>query len=110
VLFRYLGPRVHWGTLGMRWLFALIWVVSLAGCNTAQEGASQRAAKMEMEDDSSCQRLSAGKGAQAYSACRQNLMVYRQEVAREDIREQERSDRVAAALQGMGSSLSNIGK
>ncbi|PDT86693.1 hypothetical protein CO669_28785 [Bradyrhizobium sp. Y36] len=50
--------------------------VICSGC-VGNEDSGVRAARMEQQDDASCRQLSAGKGAQAYQQCRENLMSYR---------------------------------
>lgn len=79
----------------------------LSGC--ARESVAERAAKMEMDDDASCQRLSASKGAQAYNQCRANLLVYRREVAEEDAAHQRRAQAIGDGLKGAGAALCGIG-
>jgi hypothetical protein len=90
----------------MRYVFAVLLVLPLGACETA----SERAVRMEMEDDAACQRLSAGKGPEAYTACRQNLMVYRQEVAREDEVSRQRAQAIGQSMQNAGAALSSIGR
>jgi len=82
----------------------IVLALTLAGCVT-QEDAGVRAAKMEAQDDASCRQLSAGRGADAYTQCRRNLIGYRQQAVAED--EQKRA-RVSEALEGMSRSLQSI--
>jgi hypothetical protein len=78
----------------------------LAGCVTEDPGAA--AARMEAQDDASCQRLAAGKGAGAYQQCRQNLIGYRQQ-ARADNAERARAlSEFGEALQGAGAAMRSI--
>lgn len=76
----------------------------LAGC-MAQEDAGVRAAKMEAQDDASCRQLSTGKGADAYTQCRKNLLYYRQQA---NLEEQQKRARVSEALEGMSRSMQSI--
>jgi hypothetical protein len=87
----------------MRYVFAVLLALPLGAC----ESASERVVRMEMQDDAACQRLSAGKGPEAYTACRQNLMIYRREVAREN---GERMQAIGEGLQNAGAALSSIGR
>lgn len=88
----------------MRVVWTIVLALMLAGCVT-QEDAGVRAAKMEAQDDASCRQLSAGKGADAYTQCRRNLIGYRQQAVAED--EQKRA-RVSEALEGMSRSMRSI--
>jgi hypothetical protein len=89
----------------MRVVLALLLAALLSGC----ESASERAVKMEMQDDAACQQLSAGKGSDAYTACRRNLMVYREQVSREDEAGRQRAMAIGQGLQSAGASLCSIG-
>lgn len=82
----------------------LVLALMLAGCVT-QEDAGVRAAKMEAQDDASCRQLSAGKGADAYTQCRRNLIGYRQQAV---VEEEQKRARVSEALEGMSRSLQSI--
>jgi hypothetical protein len=79
-------------------------LVLLSGC-VGSEDSGIRAAKMEAQDDASCRQLSAGKGADAYTQCRRNLIYYRQQANAE---EQQRQARIAEGLEGMSRSLQSI--
>jgi hypothetical protein len=76
----------------------------LTSCVTEDAGVA--AARMEAQDDASCQRLSAGKGAGAYQQCRQNLIGYRQQA-----QAQAQADSAARsqALATFGDALSGVG-
>jgi hypothetical protein len=63
---------------------------------------------MEAQDDASCQKLSAGKGADAYQRCRQNLMAYRHEAMAERAERRQEIDRAGNAMREAGAALSNI--
>lgn len=76
----------------------------LTGCIT-QEDAGVRAAKMEAQDDASCRQLSNGKGADAYTQCRKNLLYYRQQA---NLEEEQKRARVSEALEGMSRSMQSI--
>jgi len=82
-------------------------VLLLAGCMT-QEDAGVRAAKMEAQDDASCRQLSEGKGADAYTQCRKNLLYYRQQAQIEEQQRQARADAAAAHLAAAGRALQSI--
>jgi hypothetical protein len=82
----------------------IVLALTLAGCVT-QEDAGVRAAKMEAQDDASCRQLSAGKGADAYTLCRKNLLYYRQQAV---VEEDQKRARVSEALEGMSRSMRSI--
>lgn len=88
----------------MRLVFMAAGLMALCGC-VSSEDAGIRAAKMEAQDDASCRQLSAGKGADAYTQCRKNLLYYRQQAS---IEEQQRQARIAEGLEGMSRSLKSI--
>lgn len=88
-------------------LVVLAGLIMLCGC-VANEDAGVRAAKMEAQDDASCRQLSAGKGTEAYTQCRKNLLYYRQQAAVEDQQKAERSRRVSEGLMEMSRSLQSI--
>ena len=79
---------------------ALMLLLLLTGCVT--EDAGVVAARMEAQDDASCRNLLAGKGADTYQQCRQNLIGYRQQV------QADRAAR-ARALANFGHALSAAG-
>lgn len=93
----------------MRGLGSLSFVLALmlAGC-MAQEDAGVRAAKMEAQDDASCRNLSAGKGPEAYTQCRKNLLYYRQQALVQEQQEQARRDAAADALIAAGKAMQSI--
>ncbi|MGY4500405.1 hypothetical protein ACVWYH_004336 [Bradyrhizobium sp. GM24.11] len=91
----------------MRIVVLAVGLVVLSGC-VSTEDAGVRAAKMEAQDDISCRQLSAGKGADAYTQCRKNLLYYRQQAAVEDQQKAERSRRVSEGLMEMSRSLQSI--
>jgi hypothetical protein len=76
----------------------------LTACVTEDPGVA--AARMEAQDDASCQKLSAGKSAVAYQQCRQNLIGYRQQA-----QAQAQADSAARsqALANFGDALSGAG-
>jgi hypothetical protein len=76
----------------------------LTACVTEDPGVA--AARMEAQDDASCLKLSAGKSADAYQQCRQNLIGYRQQA-----RAQAQADSAARAqaLANFGEALSATG-
>jgi hypothetical protein len=96
------SPQVS-GGLRMR-LALMSLLLLLAGCVTEDVGVT--AARMEAQDDASCQNLSVGKGEAAYRQCRQNLMGYRQQA-----QAQAQADNAARrqALANFGDALSAAG-
>jgi len=91
----------------MRLVVLAAMLMTLCGCVT-NEDAGVRAAKMEAQDDASCRQLSTGKGAEAYTQCRKNLLYYRQQAAIQDQQAAERSRRVSEGLMEMSRSLQSI--
>jgi hypothetical protein len=85
---------------------AILLALMVAGCQ--HEDAGVRAAKMEAQDDATCQQRSAGKGADAYQECRKNLMYYRQQAQIEDAQQQARVQAAAASFQRAGAALQSI--
>lgn len=86
----------------------IVLALMLAGC-MAQEDAGVRAAKMEAQDDASCKQLSTGKGADAYTQCRKNLLYYRQQAMVEEQQRQARNDAAADSLAAAGRAMQSIG-
>ncbi|MET4390860.1 hypothetical protein ABIB73_006646 [Bradyrhizobium sp. F1.4.3] len=85
----------------------IVLALMLVGCVT-QEDAGVRAAKMEAQDDASCRQLSTGKGADAYTQCRKNLLYYRQQAVVEEQQAQAKRERVSDALMAASRSLQSI--
>jgi hypothetical protein len=84
----------------MRIALLSLLLLLLAGCVTEDAGVA--AARMEAQDDASCQKLSSGKGAGAYQQCRQNLIGYRQQAQADNAAR-------AQALANFGDALSSAG-
>ena len=95
-------------------LFVLLCLLPLTACITAREDPGVVAAKLEAQDDASCRKLMVDRRTptdpQAYGQCRQNLLVYRQEAAAQEARQDAQRDRFGAALQEAGAALGNIGR
>jgi hypothetical protein len=90
----------------MRVVTAVLVALTLVGCQ--HEDAGVRAAKMEQQDDATCQQQATGKGADAYQQCRKNLMFYRQQVAAEEEQRRARVQAAGESLQQAGAALQNI--
>ena len=78
----------------------------LAGC---AEDPGIVAARMEAQDDASCQKLSAGKGADAYRQCRQNLLGYRQQAQADNAARRQALANFGDALSGAGAAMRTHG-
>ena len=80
----------------------------LTACVTEDPGVA--AARMEAQDDAACVKLSAGKSADAYQQCRQNLIGYRQQAQAqaeaENARRRQALATFGAALSATGAAMS----
>ena len=83
---------------------ALMFLLLLTSCVTEDAGVA--AARMEAQDDASCRSLVAGKGADTYQQCRQNLIGYRQQAAADQA---ARTQARALALQQFGEAMQATG-
>jgi hypothetical protein len=61
----------------MRVLIAMVALLTLSGCMTAQERAEQVQAKNASQDDQSCRSYGAAPGTPAYITCRTQLQSAR---------------------------------
>lgn len=75
----------------------------LTGCVT--EDAGVVAARMEAQDDASCRNLSAGKSADTYQQCRQNLIGYRQQAQADGAARAEALANFGQALSAAGDAM-----
>jgi hypothetical protein len=77
------GARAHphdTGNTPMRNLIAILFLLSLAGCVTAQDreaAAAEFRAKLAQQDDQSCRSYGATPGSQSYITCRTALQAAR---------------------------------
>jgi hypothetical protein len=65
------------GGMKMRALIAVVALLVLSGCVTAEERAEQMRTKIASQDDESCRSYGAAAGTQAYITCRTQLQAAR---------------------------------
>ena len=87
--------------------YAALLALTLGGCVT-HEDAGVAAARMERQDDATCQQQTTGKGTETYQDCRRSLMAYRQQTLVQQQQEQARRDAVADSLAAAGRAMQSI--
>ena len=85
---------------------ALMSLLLLTGCVTEDAGVT--AARMEAQDDASCRSLVAGKGADTYQQCRQNLIGYRQQAQADSAARARALYQFGEAMQDAGAAMHGI--